>query len=57
MLDVRGIPTAECPECSSDLFNITAKFDKDTYELVFYKLSAQCSECGTLLTAPTPIDK
>jgi hypothetical protein len=55
MLDARGIPTRECPNCGSDLFTIQAKFD-DGYEIDFYLLDCECSYCKTKITAPTPLD-
>lgn len=55
-LNARGIPTTECPECASSLFTIQAAFDPETYEVVYYLLNAECAMCGTLLTAPTPLD-
>lgn len=55
MLDARGIPTRECPNCASTLFTIQATFDED-YEIGMYLLNAECAMCKTLLTAPTPLD-
>lgn len=55
MLDARGIPTRECPSCASTLFTIQASFD-DNYEVALYLLNAECAICGTLITAPTPLD-
>jgi hypothetical protein len=55
-LDLRGIPTAACPNCGSTLFNINASFDVETYEIEMYLLDCKCAECGSLLTAPTPPD-
>lgn len=37
-------------------FKIDAIFDDD-FEITFYMLDAECSQCGTPLTAPTPCDK
>ncbi|MBM3722300.1 MAG: hypothetical protein FJW49_03240 [Actinobacteria bacterium] len=57
MGDIRGLPTPICPFCHSDLITITVKFDPDSYEISMYLLdNATCSECGALLTAPTPED-
>ncbi|NCW94156.1 MAG: hypothetical protein EBW79_04030 [Actinobacteria bacterium] len=57
MGDIRGIPTPICPYCSSDLINLTVKFDLETYEISMYLLdNASCAECGALVTAPTPED-
>jgi DNA-directed RNA polymerase subunit RPC12/RpoP len=55
-MDFRGIPTAECPNCQSRLFNISVEFDQDTYTPVLWTLDAKCVQCGALLTAPTPLD-
>jgi len=55
-LNLRGIPTAACPNCGSTLFNINASFDVETYEIEMYLLDCKCAECGSLLTAPTPPD-
>jgi rRNA maturation protein Nop10 len=56
-MDVRGIPTAICPNCGSNLLIIAAQFDPETYEIQMYHLDASCGICGTLLTAPTPPDR
>lgn len=57
MIDMTGIPTPICPMCDSNLLRITATFDEETYEIATYLLhSAECAECGCLLTAPTPLD-
>ncbi len=55
MMDARGIPTRVCPVCGEDLLTINAVFD-DAYEITFYHLDAECAICGTLITAPTPLD-
>jgi hypothetical protein len=54
--DARGIPTSECPSCASNIFTIQACFDPETYEIEMYLLNAECAMCGTLVTAPTPLD-
>jgi hypothetical protein len=55
MIDARGIPAAACPLCGSKLLRITAEFDEN-YEIVRYLLNdAQCFECKSMVTAPTPI--
>lgn len=56
VVDIRGIPTAECPMCESNIFNIQACFDPDTYEIDMYLLNAECAMCGCMITAPTPLD-
>ena len=56
MSDYRGIPSPVCP-CGSNLFRLTATFDDETYEISGYFLDdASCAECGSLVTAPTPLD-
>jgi rRNA maturation protein Nop10 len=55
-LNARGIPTSECPTCGGNIFKILAMFDNETYEISQYLLDAECDQCGTLVTAPTPID-
>jgi len=56
MIDARGIPTCECPNCGENLFRVLAVFDPDTYTIGMYQLDMQCNECGALATAPTPLD-
>lgn len=56
MLEARGLPTAECPRCGSPFLKVVVQFDPVDYEIGMYYLDAECSECGTLLTAPTPLD-
>jgi len=53
-LDLRGTPTHACI-CGSQHFYIRAVFDN--YEIATYFLDMQCTECGALLTAPTPLDR
>lgn len=55
-MDIRGIPTCICPNCGSDLFRALVRFDPDTYTIGMYHLDIQCDMCGTLATAPTPLD-
>ena len=56
-IDARGIPTAECPSCGSNLIRCTVIFDTETYEPEMWLLDdAECRECGTTLTAPCPVD-
>jgi hypothetical protein len=52
-MDLRGTPTHECI-CGCAIWNIKAVFDN--FEIVTYFLDMQCSNCGSLATAPTPID-
>jgi hypothetical protein len=55
MLDARGIPTRECPNCASTLFTVQVMFDEN-YEIGMYLLNAECAMCHALVTAPTPLD-
>jgi hypothetical protein len=57
MNDYRGIPTCACPSCGSLLLQIVAVFNHETYEIDSYLLdNASCFDCGSLVTAPTPLD-
>lgn len=53
-MDLRGNPTHECI-CGSQVFYIKAVFDN--YEIATYFLDMECIECGSLATAPTPLDR
>jgi hypothetical protein len=53
-MDLRGNPTHECI-CGSQVFYIKAIFND--YEIATYFLDMQCVECGSLATAPTPLDR
>jgi hypothetical protein len=55
-MDLRGIPTAVCPNCGNDELKIVVKFNPETYEISMYGLEAECFSCDSLLTAPTPLD-
>lgn len=55
-MDARGIPTCICPNCGNDLFRALVRFDPQTYTVGMYHLDVQCDGCGTLATAPTPLD-
>lgn len=52
-LDLRGVPTHLCV-CGSQLFYVKAVFDN--YEIASYMLDMECAACGSLATAPTPLD-
>lgn len=56
MINLRGIPTTSCPLCGGNIIKVDAIFDEEG-ELSFYMLDAECSQCSTLLTAPTPEDE
>ncbi len=53
-MDLRGTPTHECI-CGSQVFYLKAVFND--YEIATYFLDMQCVECGSLATAPTPLDR
>jgi hypothetical protein len=53
-MDIRGEPTSVCP-CGSQIWNVKTIFSNDG-EIDMYFLDMECAECGTLATAPTPID-
>jgi len=55
-MDARGIPTAKCPECGDRVFTVEVIFDEKDYSIGMYMLDAECASCGTLVTAPTPLD-
>ena len=55
-MDARGIPTCDCPSCGGSLFKALVSFDPETYMVGMYHLDIECHECGTLCTAPTPMD-
>jgi len=54
-INTRGIPSNECLACGSTLFTVQVQFDED-YNVASYLLNAECSICGSLVTAPTAID-
>jgi hypothetical protein len=53
-MDLRGTPTHECI-CGSKVFNVPVLFEN--YEIATYFLDMQCIECGSIYTAPTPLDR
>jgi len=53
-VDLRGTPTHACI-CGSTHFYVRTVFEN--YEIATYFLDMQCTECGALLTAPTPLDR
>ena len=53
-MDIRGTPTHLCP-CGCNIWNVKAVFDN--YEIATYFLDMECANCGSLATAPTPIDR
>ena len=55
-LNFRGIPTAACPNCGGEWFNVAVTFDRDTYDIDAWGLDAECFGCGTLVTVVCPVD-
>jgi len=53
-LDLRGTPTHVCV-CGSNHFYVRAIFND--YEIATYFLDMICAQCGSLATAPTPLDR
>jgi hypothetical protein len=53
-MDLRGNPTHACI-CGSAVWNVRAVFDN--YEIATYFLDMECAQCGSLATAPTPLDR
>ena len=53
-MDLRGTPTHECI-CGSKIFNVPVSFQD--FEISTYFLDMQCVECGSIYTAPTPLDR
>ena len=56
MNDLRGEPAFACI-CGCLMFEITVMWDQETREVGWYDLAQKCKECGTITTAPTPIDE
>jgi hypothetical protein len=52
-MDLRGTPTHICP-CGCEIFNLKVIFHEN--EIATYFLDMECANCGSLATAPTPID-
>lgn len=53
-MDLRGTPTHVCP-CGCNVFNVKVIFNN--YEIGTYFLDMECANCGSLATAPTPVDR
>ncbi len=53
-MDLRGNPTHECI-CGCNIFHIKAIFDN--FEIATYFLDMECAQCGSVATAPTPLDR
>jgi hypothetical protein len=52
-VDLRGEPTHVCI-CGCDVWNVKAAFHD--YEMSYYYRDMECANCGSLATAPTPLD-
>ena len=53
-MDLRGRPTHICP-CGCYIWNLKVVFED--YEIATYFLDMECVNCGSLATAPTPVDR
>ena len=53
-IDFRGQPSHVCI-CGSKIWNVKVVFED--HEISTYFLDMECAECGSLATAPTPVDK
>jgi hypothetical protein len=53
-MDLRGEPTHLCP-CGCNIWNLKVVFED--YEIATYFLDMECINCGSLATAPTPVDR
>jgi hypothetical protein len=53
-MDLRGTPTHVCP-CGGFVWNVKVVFYES--EIAQYFLDMECSNCGSLATAPTPEDR
>jgi len=55
MFDLTGEPTLACI-CGCKMFQITVMWDSDR-TVGWYDLQQKCKDCGSISTAPTPIDE
>lgn len=55
MFDLTGEPTMACI-CGCLMFEITVMWDEEERAVGWYDLQQKCKECGSISTAPTPID-
>jgi hypothetical protein len=53
-MDLRGRPTHVCP-CGCNIWNLKVIFEN--FEIATYFLDMECISCGSLATAPTPVDR
>lgn len=56
MFDLQGTPTFACI-CGCAMFKVTLQWSEATREIAWYDLKQTCIECGSVSTAPTPIDE
>lgn len=53
-MDLRGAPTHVCA-CGCDIWNLKVTFDDN--QISQYFLDMECVNCGSVATAPTPINQ
>jgi hypothetical protein len=53
-IDLRGTPTHICP-CGSQIWSLKVIFED--FEIATYFLDMECVSCGSVATAPTPVDR
>jgi hypothetical protein len=53
-MDIRGTPTHVCP-CGSNIWSLKVIFED--FEIATYFLDMECVSCGSVATAPTPVDR
>ena len=53
-IDLRGTPTHLCP-CGSNIWSLKVIFED--FEIATYFLDMECVSCGSVATAPTPVDR
>lgn len=53
-MDLRGTPTHVCA-CGCEVWNLKVCFED--YQIANYFLDMECANCGSIATAPTPVDK
>ena len=54
--DFTGIPTMACL-CGCKIFRLNVMWDEETRSVGWYELRQECLQCGSITTAPTPIDE
>jgi|LauGreDrversion4_2_1035121.scaffolds.fasta_scaffold50725_7 hypothetical protein len=52
-MDLRGTPTHACV-CGCNVWNLKVMFEDS--QISQYFLDMECASCGSLATAPTPVD-